>query len=214
MKVFFFILIGFLSIHAQQFENELKSYLKSKLGAYEKFEYQVVQTPRGFKKMEINSEKVFRLVKNYAYVPVKLYDEKNNQSYALLTVRVKLFKTVFVSIQKINSAENLFPTMFERKLEDVATLDGNLVDEKDLSLYRSKVLIKEGAVLSREQIELIPLVNKGEKVIVHAGKNGVDITLDAVTRQDGCTGDVISVQANSKVFKAKVIDKYNLILVE
>ncbi len=214
MKFLLFILLGFVTLQAKPFEDELKSYLQSKLGSYEKYEYQVVQKPKGFKRMKINNEKSFRLVKNYAYVPVKIYDEKNNASSALLTVRVKLFKTVFVTIQKVNAGENLFATMFERKLEDIASLDGNLVGEQDLSLYRSKVLVKEGTVLTKELVELIPIVNKGEKVIVHAGKNGVDVTIDAVTRQDGCPGDVISVQANNKIFKAKVIDKYNLTLVE
>jgi flagella basal body P-ring formation protein FlgA len=76
------------------------------------------------------------------------------------------------------------------------------------------VMIKSGTILTSDMIEEIPIVNKGNKVIVHAGKNGVDIAVDALTRQDGCAGDIISVQASNKIFKAKVIDKFNLTLVE
>jgi flagella basal body P-ring formation protein FlgA len=214
MKILFLILFGFITLNAKPFEDELKSYLDSKLGFYEKYEYQIVRMPKGFKRIEISDEKQFRLAKNYAYVPVKTYDEKNNPSATFITLNVKLYRTVYVSTQKINAGETLFQTMFESRLQDIASLDGGFIDEHDLSLYRSKVLIKEETILTRELVELIPIINKGEKVVVHAGKNGVDITIEAVTRQNANAGDVISIQANNKIFKARVIDKYNLTLVE
>lgn len=214
MKILLFILIGFVSLQAKPFEDELKSYLQSKLSSYEKFEYQIVPTLSGYKKIEINNDKSFRLVKNYAYVPVRVYDAKNQVSTSLLTVKLKLYKTVFVSAQKINPNESLSVSWFDSKLHDVSSLSSACVNEAELTTLRSRVLIKEGTVLTRELVELIPIIFKGEKVIVHAGKNGVDISIDAVTRQDANAGDVISVQANSKIFKAKVIDKYNLMLVE
>jgi len=214
VKIFLFILLAFVSLQARPFEDELKSYLQSKLSSYEKFEYQIVPTLSGYKKIEINNDKSFRLVKNYAYVPVRVYDAKNHASTSLLTVKLKLYKTVFVSAQKINLNESLSLSWFDSKLQDVSSFSSALVNEAELTTLRSRVLIKEGAVLTHELVELIPIIYKGEKVIVHAGKNGVDVSIDAVTRQDANAGDIISVQANSKIFKAKVIDKYNLMLVE
>ena len=64
-------------------------------------------------------------------------------------------------------------------------------------------------------IEPVPIVSKGDKIILHTGRTGVDISIDVIARQDGCAGDVISVYANgSKLYKGKIVDKNNLTLVE
>ena len=214
MKALLIILFGFITLNASGFDAELKSYLKGKFSAFEKFEYQIVQSPNGFVKMEVNRDKSFRLVKENAYVPVVVFNEKNITSYSLLTVKVKLYKTVLIAKQNLSKDEDLVITSFEKKLENVAAYTDKVVDENGLVNYRSKIMIKSGSILTSDMIEEIPVVNKGSKVIVHAGKNGVDIAVDALTRQDGCVGDVISVQSSNKIFKAKVIDKFNLTLVE
>lgn len=214
MKTLLFVLLGFMSLYADSFDARLKSYLQQKFNSYEKYEYQIVQLPKGFSKMEINFEKNFRLVKNYGYIPIKLYDKHNNVSTSLLTVRIKLYKTVLVTSNNINRDVILTPSMFEQKLEDVASFEDKIVSADNLTNKRSKVLIKNGTILTNEMIEEIPAVNKGDKVVVHAGGDGVDVSVEAITRQDGCVGEVISVQSDNKIFKAKVVDKLNLTLVE
>ena len=214
MKALLLILLGFVSLYADTFDAQLKTYLREKLSMFEKFEYQIVQAPKSYSKMEINSEKNFRLVKNYAYVPVKIYDKQNVVSVSLLTVRVKLFKSVLFSIGNINQNELLASSMFSQKLEDVASFADKVIDPDKLVNKRSRLLIKAGTILTVDMLESIPAINKGDKIVVHAGKDGVDISVDAISRQDGCVGDVISVQSNNKIFKAKVIDKFNLTLVE
>ncbi len=214
MKALLLILLGFVSLYADTFDAQLKTYLREKLSMFEKFEYQIVQAPKSYSKMEINSEKNFRLVKNYAYVPVKIYDKQNVVSVSLLTVRVKLFKSVLFSIGNINQNEILTASMFSQKLEDVASFADKVIDPDKLVNKRSRLLIKAGTILTVDMLESIPAINKGDKIVVHAGKDGVDISVDAISRQDGCVGDVISVQSNNKIFKAKVIDKFNLTLVE
>lgn len=214
MKTLFLILLGYVSLFANSFDAQLKTYLQEKFGAYEKFEYQVIQAPKVFSKMEINTEKNFRLVKNYAYIPVKVYDKQNALNFSVLTVRVKLYKTILVSTRNINQNEPLGSSSFELKLNDVASYEDKTVGSLEIKNKRSKVLIKSGTILTKDLIEEIPLINKGDKVVIHAGKDGVDISVDAISRQDGCAGDVISVQSNNKIFKAKVVDKFNLTLVE
>ncbi len=214
MKTLFLILLGYVSLFANSFDSQLKSYLQNKFAAYEKFEYQVIQSPKDFFKIEINTEKNFRLVKNYAYVPIKIYDKQNSSSLSVLTVRVKLYKTILVSVKNISQNEPLDLSLFETKLDDVSLYEDRTVNSHEIKNKRSKVLVKSGTVLTKELMEEIPLINKGDKVVIHAGKDGVDISVDAISRQDGCAGDVISVQSNNKIFKAKVIDKFNLTLVE
>jgi flagella basal body P-ring formation protein FlgA len=214
MRLVLYILLCFLNVQANSFDSQLKSYLDEKLKNFEKYEYQIIRAPKGYSKIEINDEKNFRLSKNYAYVPVRILDANRAESFSLLTVRVKLYRTVLVTNEKIERGQILSPLQFEKKLIDVSELEGRIAENEIVSISRSKVMINDRTVLLKEMIEPIPIINSGDKVILHSGRNGVDITVDAVSRQDGCVGDVISVQSNSKIYKAKVIDKFNLTLVE
>ncbi len=210
------ILIGFLSVQDNGLDVKLKSYLNEKLKNYVRYEYQIVQAPQNYSRIEINHERQSRLTKNYFYIPVKVYNSKNSPSGALLTVRVKLFKNVLVAGNDIKRNENLSVDVFNKKIEDVSLYAGKTLNvDDDLAKYRAKVLVKSGTILSEDMIEPIPIINKGDKIVLHTGGSGVDVSIDVIARQDGCAGDVISVYANgSKLYKAKIIDKNNLTLVE
>lgn len=210
------ILIGFVFGQGNGFDARLKKYLDEKLSGFVKYEYQILQAPAAYTRIEINEEKNFRRSKNYAYIPVKVYDTNNFVSASLLTVRIKLFKNVFAASKKIQKNEKLLRSLFIVKIADVSLFEEKTVDTaNDLSNFRSKVLIKEGTILSENLIEEIPVVNKGDKLILHAGGIGVDVTIDVVARQDGYLGDVVSVYSNgNKLYKGKIVDKNNLTLVE
>jgi len=214
MKILILILIGFSALQAKSFDQELKAYLNTKLTSYERVEFTITKMPKNFKSIKINNERELKLIKNNAYVSVKIYDGRGNESLALITLKVKLFKKVLVANKKINANEILTPSMFKIKFEDVSQIDAGLVEEKDLELYKSRFIIKEGSILSLGMVEIIPAVNSGDKVVMHTGKNGVEVSLEALAKEDGLVGDIIRVQANNRVFKAKIIDKYNIMLVD
>jgi flagella basal body P-ring formation protein FlgA len=215
MKILFLILIGFVFGDGNNFDSAVKIYLDNKLSDYTKYEFQILQPLEKFSRIEINTGKKFKIVKNYGYLPVVVYDNENKASSSLLTIKLKLFKNVLVASQVVNRRENLTNGMFTEKIADVSLLTGKPVSlYENILEHRSKVLIKEGDILLNEMIEPVPVVNKGDSVILHAGKNGIDVTVDCLARQEGCAGDVISVQSVNKLYKAKIIDKYNLMLVE
>ena len=209
------ILLALILGLGKSFDAQLKNYLNDRLGSFKKFEYQIVQIPKTYSRIEINEEREFRLHKNYAYVPVKVYHENNGISFSLLTVRVKLFQDVLVAIKDIQRNEDFSFANFNSELTDVALFEPKPVNpENDLSSFRNKVMIKEGTVLTENMIEPKPVVFKGDQLILHTGANSVDISIDVIARQDGCISDVISVQSNSKLYKGKIIDKNNLTLIE
>jgi len=210
------ILVGFLFPQNNSLDAQLKVLLNEKLHNYVKYEYQIVQEPRNYSRIEINNDKQTRLSKNYLYVPVKIYNSKNIPSGSLLTVRVKLYQNVLVASAGIRRNENLSGGMFEVKTEEVSMYDGKTLEpDCDLTNFRSKAVLKEGAILLKDMIEPVPIISKGDKIILHTGGLGVDVSIDAVARQEGCAGDVISVYASgSKLYKGKIIDKSNLTLVE
>jgi flagella basal body P-ring formation protein FlgA len=212
------ISILFTLINGQNnyFDVQLKKYLDENLKSFVNYEYQVEKMPKSFSKIEINYEKTFRRSKNYGYVPVKIYEKNNSVNQTILTIKFKLFKNVFLASKNIGKGQDISSDMFISKLKDISDLNNNLVDEtKDILKYRSRMFIKEGTILTEELIEPIPVVNNGDKVILHSGRNGVDISMEVIARQEGCIGDVISVSnSSSKLYKAKIVDKFNLILVE
>lgn len=210
------IMIGLIFGQGQNFNAQLKKYLDEKLNSYAKYEYQIIQAPKNYFRIEISEDRKSRLDKNYFYLPVKIYDHRNLVSVSLLTIRVKLYKNVFSASREIRRNENLLPNMFKVKMADVSLYGDNVINvTEDLSNYRSRVLIKTGSILSENMIEQIPVVNRGNKIILHTGGLGVDVSIDVIARQDGCLGDVISVYSNgNKLYKGKIVDKSNLTLVE
>lgn len=210
------ILLGLVFGQGQNFNVLLKKYLDEKLNSYAKYEYQIIQAPKNYSRIEISDDRKPRLDKNYFYLPVKIYDHKNLASVSLLTIRVKLYKNVFFASREIRRNENLLPNMFEVKMADVSLYGDNVINvTENLSNYRSRVLVKTGSMLSEEMIERVPAVNRGDKIILHTGGLGVDVSIDVIARQDGCVGDVISVYSNgNKLYKGKIVDKSNLTLVE
>ncbi len=213
MKILMIILLGFVLGNGKSFNLQLKFYLDERLSSYEKYDYEILRVPRNAR-LEIDTDRNFRIARNYAYVPVKIFDSKNNAAHSVVTLRVKLYRKVLVSKQTIGKDENLLPYMFNKELMNVSRLEGQPADEKVMKNYRSKIIINEKSVLLQNMIEPVPVINHGEKVIIHTGRNGVDISIEGIARQDGSVDQIISVQCRDQIFKAKVIDKYNLSLVE
>lgn len=198
------------------FETQLKNYLDEKFASYVKYEYQISELPKNYFKIELDYDREFRLNKNYAFVPVKIYDRKNRASLSLITLKIKLYQYVFVALKDISRNELLSEDKFTQKLIDVTKMRGKVVQHIDFrEVFRTKAIIKNGSVLVEELIEPVPDVFYNEKLILHAGRNGVDISTEVTAKEEGRIGDVIRVVTNdNKLFKAKIIDKYNVSLIE
>lgn len=199
-----------------QSDSDLQKYLTKLFSNYEKFEYQVDYNTNNFSKIVVDDERESRLNKNILHVPVKIYDRKNNVSNSFISIKVRLFKKVLVASQDIEKDEMLSSYQFRRDLRDVTMTKGfPVTEDESLIASFSKVKIREGSVLVKEMMEVIPDVMTNEKLILNAGKNGVNITIEVTAREKGNIGDVIRVIAdNKKIFTAKIIDKYNVLLIE
>jgi len=198
------------------FESQLKNYLDEKFASYVKYEYQISELPKNYSKIELDYDREFKLNKNYAFVPVRIYDRKNKSSLSLITLKIKLYQYVLVALKDISRNELLTENQFTQKLVDVANIRGKVVQSIDFrETYRAKTIIKNGSILIEELIEPVPDVFYNEKLILHAGRNGVDISTEVTAKEEGRIGDVIRVvTSDNKLFKAKIIDKYNVSLIE
>jgi len=198
------------------FESDLQKYLAKTFSSYERIEFQIEDKLNMNSRIIIDDGREARLNKNLLYVPVKLISRNKSESNSFVTVRIKLFKIVLVSNQEIQKDEILSTNQFRRELKDVAILNGTVFSEEEIPVAsRSKIRIKEGMILLNEMFEKNPDVLPNDRLILHAGRNGVDITTEVTSREKGSIGDIIRVLSEQKkIFTAKIIDKYNVLLIE
>lgn len=194
---------------------QVKEYLNDRFKQYESFEYEIVKMPSDYSSIEILKEKDFKINGNLSYLPVKIVkDERTAQTY--ITIRLKLYKNVLVALRDIDRKENLSQSNFELRLCDVTDLNASPITIKDdLNNYRSKKNLKDGEVLTENDIEKLPVINSGDKITASIVNGNVLIQTDAVSKQDGSIGDVINILTDdNRQFKAKVVDFNNVLIIE
>lgn len=209
------ILCLFLISSGNGFEKEVKNYLDKKLSGYSKYEFEIAHAPRSYKKLEIEDGEQFKINKGILLLPVKITHEDNNTSKSIVTIKVKLYKKIAKTINPIRRNDIINSGSLTSEVAEITNLNGTPISlNKDYTEYRIKHNLKAGVVLLEEHLELIPIIQKGEKAILHTGSNGVNVSLEVITRQDGVSGEIITVVNGNKMYKAKVIDQFNLSLVE
>lgn len=215
MKSILLILFSFLFVSQNSIENELRDYLLKRFSDCEKLEYEIASNIKLSTIEGIDYSREYSVNKNIVTIPVLL---RKNQSTAnsYLSVKIKLYKTVLVAAENIDRNEILFNNNFRKEVKDVSILNGTPISELDNnSGLVSKLYIRQGSVLLREMTEGIPDIENNQRVTLHAGKNGVDISLDVTTREKGFIGDIIRVVTpENKILRAKIIDKNNVVIEE
>ncbi len=202
------LILLFLFQNPHGIEKSLKNYLDSQLNNYDKYEYTIVSTPSNLKSYSIDTHKIFKQTGNFGYIPVKGDFNKKVSASAYIIVRLKLFKNVFVASDNIQANASLSRGNFNEMLLDITRFNGTTFDANtSLKNLRSKVFIKKGSVLLKELIEPIPEVLAGSPVTALAVKGSVVIKTDAFAKQDGNSGELISITTkDKKYFKAKVLN--------
>ena len=197
-------------------KSQLDEYLKKNLTSYKDFKYEIVQIPTNYKHAEILKTNEFNVSGNLAYIPVKVIKEDKRITRSFITVRLKLFKNVLVAVKQINFKEHLAPADFRLEKKDITQIRGQAIESlKDIQNLRSKITIRSGDVLIRQSVETIPVINVGDVVKASLTSGSVYISTQATARQEGRPGDIIQIiTKDKKLFKAKVINSHNVLIVE
>ena len=210
----FLILILSLLFNTSSVDKKVQDYLNKHLRNYAKYEYEILSSPDTNLKIEFQNSSAFNINKNMVYIPVKIA-KANGTASSFISVKVRLFKNVLTAMQPIKSKTDLDKSMFEIKLVDVTMIRGTVVENFDqINSMRSKSIINIGEVLTREEVESIPVIYSGDEVTAFKTFGGVTISIQAFAREDGCSDDVIKIKTvDSKSFTAKVLSK-NKVLIE
>ena len=209
-------ILTFLFTPNNSFKNELNGYLKKNLPQYESIDFQVLQMPEAFKKIEIIQDVDFNYNGSFVYVPVRITDKDGRVLKSILSVKLNLYQKVFTAVKSIDRDESLTTSDFVLKKMDVTKIFGTpLTSLNDIGLYRSNTFLKAGDAITKENIELKPVIKPGDRIEAEYKSGSVSITFEAFSRQEGIPGETISIiTKDKKLFKAKVINSQVVNIIE
>lgn len=213
MKYILFILFG-IQILAQSLEQDAISYLKKQFPDYEKIEIEIQNNNTLNEKIVIDYTREINLKKGVAFIPV-IKTKNGSETQSIVLAKVKLLKKILVTVKNFEKKDFLTKNDFEEKLIDVTNLNGNpVLANFNPDGYRAKTFLRKGEILFEENIEKVPLINVGDKVIAEVKKGAVVVTAETFARQCGSIGDLIEVvTAKNKIIKARVVNA-NKVIVE
>lgn len=205
MKLLLLILPLFFNNNS--LDKQVNNYLSRYLLGYEKFEYEVLSSPKGLSSYELVDDGKFNIIKNIVYIPVKIANSKHGNTLSVVSVKVKLFKKVLVAVENIKSKTDLNESMFETRLVDVTSLRGTIINNAEiLNSLRCKSFLNRGEILTFEEVESLPVLFSGDEVTAEKNFGSVSITTQAFAREDGRIGDKIKIKTvDNKQFTAKIL---------
>ncbi|MDR3627339.1 MAG: flagellar basal body P-ring formation chaperone FlgA [Ignavibacteriaceae bacterium] len=194
----------------------MDKYLKKNLSQYESFDYNILQNRSEFKIIKIIEDREFSLNGNLVYVPVEGIAKDGRAIKSIITIRVKLYKSILVTAKQLERAEVFTPADFVLKKMDITQIKGTtLTSVKGIDTYRARIILRQGEPVIEENIERKPVILSGDKVEAKLTSGSVVVSFDAFSRQDGIPGGIITIiSKDKKQYKAKVIDSQNVTIIE
>jgi len=216
MSTILLFILSLLINSNNSFKGELENYLKKNLSEFQDYKYEILQLPKSYKKIDLLKPNEFNLSGNMIYVPVQIVDESGREFRSILSIKLKLYKDVLVAVKEIDQKSKLDKNDFILKKEDITKIKGKPFSSlKDINSLRSKILIKQGNVLVKQMTERIPVVKIGDELNAKFISGNVIVTTVVFARQEGVTNQIIPViSKDKKIFKAKIIDSKNVIIIE
>ena len=198
------------------FNQELMSYLNKQLAGYSKIEIVSEKMPNDYKSLKLRPESQININGGYAYIPVDVVSKGGREYQAYISLTLKLYKNVLVATKQINRKDRFSEDDFVLQDVDMTRYNGKpFTSAEGIENYRSKTVLRKGAVLLEENIEEVPVINSGDRVKASAVEGNVIVTIDATALQDGLTGEEIRiVTSENKSLVAKVVDSKNVIIQE
>jgi len=126
------------------------------------------------------------------------------------SVEVHVTAKVFLAAHRVHRGAVLAETDLVEREMDLASVRGKaIIDRGQLIGARCRRTLNEGDVFTNGSVEPVPVVHRGDAVMVIAQREGLRVTAFGVARENGSEGDVIkvlNVQSN-KTIHARVIDQ-------
>lgn len=148
-------------------------------------------------------------------VPVDLLAGDGSVARSVSVIaRIKTFATVAVAAQDIPRGDKLTSLTVVFQDVDVTGLTGCLYDEIALSRRQVKRSVRAGMVLSDVNCEPVPVIKRGDTVLMKVQVGGIVLTAKGTARENGGINDVIRVysETTKKTLDCKVIDPKTVVV--
>ncbi len=142
-------------------------------------------------------------------IPVNIVDNDKILKKVFVSVKIRVFDSVFVARSDINQYQTFSEENVEKKWSEITGLDQPVRLESEINGKRSNRYITEGKTILINLIENLPIIKNGQQITIISRINSVVISATGLAREDGRKGDIINVEnkASGAKLKAKVIDK-------
>jgi len=121
-----------------------------------------------------------------------------------------VMRDVYVSARRIERGEAVSAGDFSIQQRDVLSASVKAVSAATaLSEYRTRTIVGDGQVLQWRDVELKPLIRKGQMVEAVASEGTMRISIKAIALEDGREGDVVSVRnlSSNKDIQARILNE-------
>ncbi len=125
------------------------------------------------------------------------------------SARIKIFKTVAVAGEDMGRGKPITADCIEMARVDVSNLKDCFEDPLHLEGLQTNRILQKGTVFTDRNVSSIPVICRGDRVLIEVRIGGVTATAEGTARQDGGIGDTIRVYngMTRTTLECKVLDK-------
>lgn len=153
--------------------------------------------------------------KSNVRVPVDLLASDGTVARSIAVIaRVRRFATVAVAATDIPRGDRITVVSVVYEEADITEIAGYLDEKSEMPELQAKRSIRKGMVLSEANIEQVPLIRRGDKVIMKVCVGSVVLTARGVARENGGMNEVIRVynETTKKTLDCRVLDTKTVIV--
>ncbi|MBL7190151.1 flagellar basal body P-ring formation protein FlgA [bacterium] len=151
-----------------------------------------------------------------AVINVGIYDDFKLLKKLPVSVRIKTFQRALAAKTRIDRHSQILPANTTLKMVETTRTFGEPLTESAYSAnIRTKRIINEGEIITSAMVEIPPLIETGDEVLLTVKAENLRITIPGRARQCGGEGDFIEVIniASKKLVTGQIIDE-NTVLVD
>jgi len=132
---------------------------------------------------------------SYAVVEFSIQSDASKAKKFSMPIRCQLWRAAWVAREALDDGVALNPENFGQRRVDVLSVGKELLaEDADLALYETVRTVRAGDYLEMSDVQMIPLVRKGDVVEVVAEEGLLRITMKAMALEDGARGTFIKVR--------------------
>ncbi len=129
------------------------------------------------------------------HVALELFRGDERISRKVVTVDLQIFQDVLVTTRRFNRHEEIDPDFLVYERINTRSLSDRPFSSPDAVIgSRTKRIIQEGEPLLTSMVEEVPVIGRGDKVLLIVTVGGVSVSARGTALQDGAPGDLISVR--------------------